>query len=127
MTVRIAQFVHATYDVIDEAVLREYTEVEVVKADNFDSLTAALDGAEILHVYNLALIAEVFEARALEGRALKWIQLRMLSIDIGLKRRQMSRVYLRCYRIEIPIQLTCQKFPAAQNPILAAEDSGSVL
>ena len=45
MTVRIAQFVHATHDVLDEAFLREFPEVEVVKANNIESLSDALEGA----------------------------------------------------------------------------------
>ena len=32
MTIRIAQFVHAASDVVDEAFLREFPEVEAVKA-----------------------------------------------------------------------------------------------
>ncbi len=42
MTVRIAQFVHATNDVVDEAFLREFPEVEAVKADNLEALSDAL-------------------------------------------------------------------------------------
>ena len=38
MTVRIAQFVHATSDVVDEAFLREFPEIEVVKADSLETL-----------------------------------------------------------------------------------------
>jgi hypothetical protein len=40
MTVRIAQFVHATHDVVDEAFLREFPEIEAVKADNLETLSA---------------------------------------------------------------------------------------
>ena len=63
MTVRIAQFVHATHDVVDEAFLREFPEIEAVKANNFEALADALDGAEIFHVYNSAYTG-VREARA---------------------------------------------------------------
>jgi hypothetical protein len=34
LTVGIAQFVHATHDGVDETFLREFAEVEAVKADN---------------------------------------------------------------------------------------------
>ena len=52
MTIRIAQFVHATHDVVDEAFLREFPEIAAVKADKLETLANALDGAEIFHVYN---------------------------------------------------------------------------
>jgi hypothetical protein len=58
MTVRIAQFVHATHDVVDEAFLREFPEVEAVKADSIETLSDALVGAEIFHVYNSAFTPE---------------------------------------------------------------------
>ena len=54
MTVRIAQFVHATHDVVDEAFLREFPEVEAVKTNNLETLLDALEGAEIFQVYNSA-------------------------------------------------------------------------
>ena len=40
MTVRIAQFVRAANDVVDEAFLRDFPEVEAAKADSLDSLAA---------------------------------------------------------------------------------------
>ena len=43
MTIRIAQFVHATHDVVDEAFLREFPEVEAIKANNLESLANALE------------------------------------------------------------------------------------
>ena len=49
MTVRIAQFVHPTHDVVDEAFLREFPEIETVKVNNLERLSDALDGAEIFH------------------------------------------------------------------------------
>ena len=58
MTVRIAQFVHATHDVVDEAFLREFPEIEAVKADNLETLSDALAGAEIFNVYNSAFTPE---------------------------------------------------------------------
>ena len=58
MTVRIAQFVHAASDVVDEAFLRDFPEVEAAKADSLESLAGALDGAEIFHVYNSAFTPE---------------------------------------------------------------------
>jgi hypothetical protein len=45
MTVRIAQFVHATHDVVDEAFLREFPQVEAVKANNLETLSDTLQGA----------------------------------------------------------------------------------
>jgi len=85
MTVRIAQFVHASSDVVDEAFLRDFPEVEVAKADSLDSLTRALDGAEILHVYNSAFTAEFARLVRDKGRALKWIQFTTVGIEIGLR------------------------------------------
>ena len=47
MTIRIAQFVHAASDVVDEAFLRDFPEVEAAKAHNLESLAKALDGANL--------------------------------------------------------------------------------
>ncbi len=58
MTVRIAQFVHASNDVVDEAFLREFPEIEAVKANNLETLADALDGATIFQVYNSAFTPE---------------------------------------------------------------------
>jgi D-2-hydroxyacid dehydrogenase (NADP+) len=85
MTVRIAQFVHASSDVVDEAFLRDFPEVEAVKANNLDSLTRALDGAEIFHAYNSAFTAEFAQVVREKGRALKWIQFTTVGIEIGLR------------------------------------------
>ena len=85
MTVRIAQFVHATHDVLNEAFLREFPEVEVVKADNIESLSDALEGAEIFHVYNSAFTPEFARLVRDRGRALKWLQFTTVGIDIALK------------------------------------------
>jgi phosphoglycerate dehydrogenase-like enzyme len=85
MTVRIAQFVHATHDVVDEAFLREFPEIEAVKADNLETLSAALEGAEIFHVYNSAFTPEFAKLVREKGRALKWIQFTTVGIDIALK------------------------------------------
>jgi phosphoglycerate dehydrogenase-like enzyme len=85
MTVRIAQFVHASSDVVDEAFLRDFPEVEVAKADSLDSLARALDGAEIFHVYNSAFTAEFAQVVREKGRALKWIQFTTVGIEIGLR------------------------------------------
>ncbi|HEY7553373.1 MAG TPA: D-2-hydroxyacid dehydrogenase [Candidatus Binatia bacterium] len=84
MTVRIAQFVHAASDVVDEAFLRDFPEVEATKADSFESLVDALDGAEILHVYNSAFTADFARLVRDKGRALKWIQFTTVGIEIGL-------------------------------------------
>lgn len=85
MTVRIAQFVHASSDVVDEAFLRDFPEVEAAKADSLDSLARALDGAEIFHVYNSAFTAEFARVVRDQGRALKWIQFTTVGIEIGLR------------------------------------------
>ena len=85
MTVRIAQFVHAASDVVDEAFLRDFPEVEAVKAHSLESLANALDGAEILHVYNSAFTAEFARLVRDKGRALKWIQFTTVGIEIGLR------------------------------------------
>ncbi len=85
MTVRIAQFVHATHDVVDEAFLREFPEVEAVKANNLETLSQALEGAEIFQVYNSAFTPEFARLVRDKGRALKWIQFTTVGIDIALK------------------------------------------
>jgi phosphoglycerate dehydrogenase-like enzyme len=85
MTVRLAQFVHATHDVVDEAFLREFPEIEAVKADSLETLSAALQGAEILHVYNSVFTPEFAKLVRDKGRALKWIQFTTVGIDIALK------------------------------------------
>ena len=84
MTVRIAQFVHADSDVVDEAFLRDFPEVEAAKADSHESLVDALDGAEILHVYNSAFTVDFARLVRDKGRALKWIQFTTVGIEIGL-------------------------------------------
>lgn len=85
MTIRITQFVHASADVVDEAFLRDFPEVEVVKADSLDSLARALDGAEIFHVYNSAFTAEFARVVRDRGQALKWIQFTTVGTEIGLR------------------------------------------
>jgi phosphoglycerate dehydrogenase-like enzyme len=85
MTVRIAQFVHAASDVVDEAFLRDFPGVEAAKANSLESLANALDGAEILHVYNSAFTAEFARLVRDKGRALKWIQFTTVGIEIGLR------------------------------------------
>jgi phosphoglycerate dehydrogenase-like enzyme len=85
MTVRIAQFVHANQDVVDEAFLREFPEVEVVKVHNLEALSEALANAEIFHVYNSAFTPEFARLVRNKGQALKWIQFTTVGIDIALK------------------------------------------
>ena len=85
MTVRIAQFVHATHDVVDEAFLKEFPEIEAVKAHNLETLATALAGAEIFHVYNSAFTPEFARLVREKGRALKWIQFTTVGIDVALK------------------------------------------
>jgi phosphoglycerate dehydrogenase-like enzyme len=85
MTVRIAQFVHPASDVVDEAFLRDFPEVEVAKARSVESLASALEGAEILHAYNSAFTAEFARLVRDKGRALKWIQFTTVGVEIGLR------------------------------------------
>jgi phosphoglycerate dehydrogenase-like enzyme len=85
MTVRIAQFVHAASDGVDETFLRDFPEVEVAKAESFESLANALDRAEILHVYNSAFTADFARLVRDKGRAFKWIQFTTVGIEIALK------------------------------------------
>ena len=85
MTVRIAQFVHASNDVVDEAFLREFPELEAVKANNLETLSDVLEGAEIFQVYNSAFTPEFAQLVRDKGRALKWIQFTTVGIDIALK------------------------------------------
>jgi phosphoglycerate dehydrogenase-like enzyme len=77
--------VHASADVVDEAFLRDFPEVEAAKADSLASLARALDGAEIFHVYNSAFTAEFARVVCDHGRALKWIQFTTVGIDIALR------------------------------------------
>lgn len=85
MTVRIAQFVHPTHDVVDEAFLREFPEIEAVKVNNLERLSDALEGAEIFHVYNSAFTPEFAKLVREKGRALKWIQFTTVGIDVALR------------------------------------------
>jgi phosphoglycerate dehydrogenase-like enzyme len=85
MTVRIAQFVHASNDVLDESFLRDFPEIEVVKARSLEALADTLDGAEIFHVYNSAFTAEFARLVRDKGRALKWIQFTTVGVEIGLR------------------------------------------
>jgi len=85
MTVRIVQFVHATHDVVDEAFLKEFPEIEAVKTHDLQSLADALEGAEIFHVYNSAFTAEFAKLVRDKGRALKWIQFTTVGIDVALR------------------------------------------
>jgi phosphoglycerate dehydrogenase-like enzyme len=81
----MVQFVHATHDVVDEDFLKEFPEIEAVKVDNLEALSAALDGAEIFQVYNSAFTTEFAKVVREKGRALKWIQFTTVGIDIALK------------------------------------------
>lgn len=85
MRVRIAQFVHPTHDVVDEAFLREFPEIEAVKANNLERVSDALDSAEIFHVYNSAFTSEFAKLVREKGRALKWIQFTTVGIDVALR------------------------------------------
>ena len=85
MTIRIAQFVHATHDVVNEAFLREFPEVEAIKANDLETLADALEGAEIFQVYNSAFTPEFAKLVRDKGCALKWIQFTTVGIDIALK------------------------------------------
>jgi phosphoglycerate dehydrogenase-like enzyme len=81
----MTQFVHATHDVVDEAFMREFPEIEAVKAENLESLARALDGAEIFQVYNSAFTPEFAKVVRDNANALKWIQFTTVGIDIALK------------------------------------------
>jgi len=70
---------------VDEEFLLEFPEVEVAKARTIESLANALDGAEILHVYNSAFTAEFARLVRDKGRALKWIQFTTVGVEIGLR------------------------------------------
>jgi len=85
VTVRIAQFVHPTHDVVDEAFLKEFPEVEAVKTHELESLANALEGAEIFHVYNSAFTAEFAKLVRDKGRTLRWIQFTTVGIDVALR------------------------------------------
>jgi len=85
MTVRIAQFVRAANNVVDEAFLRDFPEVEAAPADSLESLVDALDGAEILHVFNSAFTPEFARLVRDKGQGLKWIQFTTIGIEIGLE------------------------------------------
>ena len=85
MTVRIAQFVHATHDVVDEAFLREFPEIKVVKAHDLETLSDALTDAEIFHVYNSAFTPKFAKLVRHKGRTLKWIQFTTVGIDVALR------------------------------------------
>lgn len=85
MTVRMTQYVHATHDVVDEAFLKEFPEIEAVKAHDHETLADALEGAEIFQVYNSAFTPEFAKLVRDKGRALKWIQFTTVGIDIALK------------------------------------------
>ena len=85
MPVRIVQFVHPSSDVVDEVFLRDFPEVEAVKANSLESLANALDGAEIFHVYNSAFTAEFARVVRDRGRGLKWIQFTTVGVEIGLR------------------------------------------
>ena len=67
MTVRIAQFVHASNDVVDEAFFREFPEVEAVKADNLETLSDALAGGGNFPCLQFHLYTGFAEARARQG------------------------------------------------------------
>ncbi len=75
----------ATHDVVDEDFLQEFPEVEAVKADSLESLAGALDGAEVLVVYNSAFTPEFAKLVRDKGRALKWIQFTTVGIDVALR------------------------------------------
>jgi phosphoglycerate dehydrogenase-like enzyme len=94
MTVRIAEFVHATQDVMDEAFLGKFPEIEVVKANNIETPSDALEGAEIFQVYNSAFTPEFAQLVRDKGQALKWIQFTTVGIDIALKARLPNSVWV---------------------------------
>ena len=94
MTVRIAQFVHATHVVVDEAFLREFPEIEAVTADSLEALADAPAGAEIFHVYNSAFTPDFAKLVRDKGRNLKWIQFttrrHRYRVESGAARRRLG-------------------------------------
>jgi phosphoglycerate dehydrogenase-like enzyme len=85
MTLRIAQFVRGYNDVVDAAFLKEFPSVEAAKAAGLAEFADAIEGAEILHVFNSAFTPEFAKLLRDKGRALKWIQFTTVGIDIALK------------------------------------------
>lgn len=65
--------------------MKEFPEIEAVKVDNLESLSAALEGAEIFQVYNSPFTPEFAKIVGEKGRALKWIQFTTMGIDIALR------------------------------------------
>src|SRR4029434_4922338 len=56
-----------------------------VKTNNPETLSDALAGAEIFHVYNSAFTPEFAKLVRDKGRALKWIQFTTVGIDVALR------------------------------------------
>ena len=83
MTTHIAQFVRAQNDVVDADFLAHFPGLTAVKADNLEDFAKALEGAEILHVYNSAFTPEFARVVAEKGQALKWMQFTTVGIDIA--------------------------------------------
>jgi phosphoglycerate dehydrogenase-like enzyme len=85
MTIRIVQFVQPSADVLDEAFLRDFPGVQVTRARDLDALAGALDGAEILHVYNSAFTPAFAQVVRERGGALRWIQFTTVGIEIAVR------------------------------------------
>jgi D-2-hydroxyacid dehydrogenase (NADP+) len=85
MTVRIAQFVRGYNDVVDAEFLAEFPDVEAAKARTLEEFADAIEGAEILHVFNSAFTSEFAALLREKGTALKWIQFTTVGIDIALE------------------------------------------
>lgn len=83
MTVRIAQFVRPRNDVMDAAFLRDFPEIEAVKATTLDGLARALQGAEALITTNSAFTPEFAQVLRDHAATLKWIQFTTVGIDIA--------------------------------------------
>ena len=85
MTLRIAQFVRGYNDVIDAEFLAEFPDVEAAKAGTLEEFADAIQGAEVLHVFNSAFTPEFASLLREKGTALKWIQFTTVGIDIALE------------------------------------------
>ena len=85
MTVRIAQFVHATHDVVDESFCGNFLKSRRSRPIAIEALSDALAGRGNLPCYyNLPLRRSSRELVRDKGRALKWIRFTTVGIDVAL-------------------------------------------
>lgn len=81
MGVRIVQFCRAYHDVMDEAFLRDFPGIEVLRPDSPAAMDEALAGAEILQINDSFFTPAVADAIRRHGQALKWIQFTTVGTD----------------------------------------------